>query len=165
MSALKKLEMFNGTGDVERFIDRFEFAAEMDDVENEKVASYLVMHLSGMAYDVWKGMKNSDKRDEDEIEKVLCATYGIRKPVAWRAMTTYCIHVGQQHDSASEELYKWAKIVTAGENPASTLAAVAFVEALPVHIAQKVRGGGGAVWAICITRTSCNSSEGDLGRC
>ena len=138
MSSLKKLEMFDGTGDVERFIDRFEFAAEMDDVEDEKVASYLVMHLSGMAYNVWKGMKDSDKRDEDEIKKVLCTTYGIWKPVAWWAMTTYCIHIGQQLDSACEELYKWAKIVTASENPASTLAAVVFVEALPVHIAQKV---------------------------
>ena len=111
----------------------------MDDVEDSKMANYLVMHLSGMAYDVWKGMKDSDKRSVNEIKEVLHVTYGIQKPVAWQAMTTYRIRIGQQLDSACEELYKWAKIVTAGENPASTLAIVAFMEALPVHIAQKVQ--------------------------
>ena len=48
MSTLKKLEMFDGT-DVERCIDSFEFAAEMDGVEDEKIVSYLVIYLSGMA--------------------------------------------------------------------------------------------------------------------
>ena len=41
----------------------------MDDMKDEKIASYLVMHLNGMAYDVWKGMKNSSKRNEDEMKK------------------------------------------------------------------------------------------------
>ena len=56
-----------------------------------------------------------------------------------RALITYRIGSGQQLDSACEQLHKWAKIVTQGSNPASSLAALAFVEALPSHIAQKVR--------------------------
>ena len=68
--------------------------------------------------------------------------YSIQKPMAWQAMTTYHICVGQQLDFACKELYKWAKIVTTSDNLACTLAAIAFVEALPVHIAQKV-------WVLC----------------
>jgi len=139
MAAFKKLESFDGTGDVERFIDRFEFAVTVDELEEKKVASYLAMHLSGPAFDVWKGMEESAKKKADDIKKALRNTYGIRRSAAWRSITTYRISAGQQLDSACEELHKLAKIVTSGSDPASSLTAVAFVEALPGHVAQRVR--------------------------
>lgn len=139
MAAIKKLESFNGMEDVERFIDRFEFAVDVDEVASAKQASVLVMHLNGAAYDVWKGIPETDKKNVAKIKEVLRNTYGVRRSAAWRAMTAYRINAGQQLDSACEELHKWAKIVTAGKNPAATLTAVAFVEALPGHIAQRVR--------------------------
>ena len=52
MSAFKKLEVFDGTGDVERFIDKFEFAVTIDDLDDEKEASRLAMHVDGPAFDV-----------------------------------------------------------------------------------------------------------------
>ena len=139
MAAFKKLESFDGTGDVERFIDRFEFAVTVDELPEKKIASYLAMHLSGPAFDVWKGMEESAKKDAVKVKKVLRDTYGIRRSAAWRTMMTYRISAGQQLDSACEELHKLAKIVTSGKDPASALAAVAFVEALPGHVAQRVR--------------------------
>ena len=139
MAAFKKLEMFDGTGDVERFIDRFEFAVAVDGLSKEKIPSYLAMHLSGPAFDVFKGMKDGTKEDAEEIKKVLRNTYGIRRSAAWRTLTTFRINTGQQLDSACEELHKLSKIVTFGKDPASTLAAVAFVEALPGPVAQRVR--------------------------
>ena len=139
MSAFKKLEAFDGTGDVERFIDRFEFAATVDDIEDDKAASYLAMHLHGAAFDMWKGLPDGDKHNAFVIKEALRTTYGVRKSAAWRAMTTYRIGAGQQLDAACKQLHKWAKIVTSGTDPASALATVAFVEALPTHIAQKVR--------------------------
>ena len=45
-------------------------------------------------------MKNSDKRDEDEIKKMLCAMYGIQKPVAWRLTMLWSYSAG-----GLEELY------------------------------------------------------------
>lgn len=139
MTAFKKLEVYDGTEDVERFIDRFEFAVTVDGLDDKKEASYLAMHLRGAAYDMWKGMEAIHKHDVTKIKQALRDTYGVRRSAAWRAMTTYRIGSGQQLDSACEQLHKWAKIVTHGTNPASSLAAVAFVEALPTHIAQKVR--------------------------
>ena len=139
MKAFKKLELFDGTEDVERFIDRFEFAVTVDELDSKKEASYLAMHLRGAAYDMWKGMEASGRNHVEKIKQTLRDTYGVRRSAAWRAMTTYRIGSGQQLDSACEQLLKWAKIVTHGRNPASSLAAVAFVEALPTHIAQKVR--------------------------
>ena len=97
------------------------------------------MHLSGPAFDVWKGMDESAKKTADDIKKVLRKTYGIRRSAAWRSMTTYRISAGQQSDSACEELHKLAKIVKSVSDPASSLTAVAFVEALPGHVAQRVR--------------------------
>ena len=139
MAAFKKLESFDGTEDVEWFIDRFEFAVTVDELPNSKKASYLAMHLTGKAFDVWKGMTESDQKDVSKVKEVLRKTYGIRRSAAWRAMIGYRIGVGEHLNSACEELHKWAKIVTSGKDPASALAAVAFVEALPDHVAQRVR--------------------------
>jgi hypothetical protein len=139
MAALKKLEPFDGTGDVERFIDRFEFAIHVDEIPSQKEASYFAMNLNGPAFDVFKGMDDLEKKDVAKIKAVLRATYGVRRSAAWRAMSAFRIGSGEQLDSAFEELHKWAKILTTGTNPASSLATVAFVEALPRHIAQKVR--------------------------
>lgn len=139
MAAFKKLESFDGTGDVERFIDRFEFAVTVDGLAEGKIASYLAMHLSGPAFDVWKGMDEGAKKDAKKMKEVLRKTYGIRRSAAWRTMTTFRISNGQQLDSVCEELHKLAKIVTSGKDPASSLAAVAFVEALPGQIAERVR--------------------------
>ena len=139
IAAFKKLEVFDGSGDVERFIDRYEFAVTVDELETKKQASRLAVHLEGPAYDTWKGMEASDRTDVEKIKKVLRDTYGVRRSAAWKAMTTYRIGTGEQLDSACEQLHKWAKIVTQGTNPASSLAALAFVEALPSHIGQKVR--------------------------
>ena len=139
MAAFKKLDSFDGTGDVERFIDRFEFAVTVDELDDKKVASYLAMHLSGPAFDVWKGMEDSTKKDAAKIKEVLRNTYGIRRSTAWRSMMTYRIRPVQQLDSACEELHKLAKIVTSGRDPASSLTPVAFVETLPGHVAQRVR--------------------------
>ena len=113
----------------------------VDELEEKKVASYLAMHLRGPAFDVWKGMKPGAKKDAAKIKETLRKTYGIRRSSAWRSMMTYRISAGQQLDSACEELYKLAQIVTSGtgSDPASTLTAVAFVEALPGHVAQRVR--------------------------
>lgn len=139
MAAFKKLEAFDGTGDVERFIDRFEFAVTVDELADKKVASYLAMHLNGPAFDVWKGLDTSAQKKAEEIKKALRNTYGIRRSAAWRSLQTFRINAGQQLDAACEELHKLAKIVTSGSDPASSLAALAFVEALPGHVAQRVR--------------------------
>ena len=74
MAAFKKLEVFDGTEDVERFIDRFEFAATVDELESKKQAGYLAMHLSGPAYDMWKGMEADDKKDGNRLRRL----YGTR---------------------------------------------------------------------------------------
>lgn len=139
MAALKKLEIFDGMEDVDRFIDRFEFAVTVDDVETNKQASQLALHLGGSAFDVWKGMTTDDKMDVSKIKEALRATYGLTRYAAWRKLTSYSVSGGQL-DSAYENLHKWTRIVAAaGPDPVSAIATTAFVEALPVAIAQKVR--------------------------
>ena len=69
MSMPKKLEMFDGTGDIQRFIDRFEFAKDVDEVKDVKTANDLVLHLNDIAYDVCKAMKDSNKQDMTKMKK------------------------------------------------------------------------------------------------
>ena len=60
--------------------------------------------------------------------------------MVWRKLTSYKIEQGLSLDSSCEDLHKWSRIVAAAaSNPAAALATVAFVEALPAHVAQKVR--------------------------
>ena len=138
--AMKKLETFDGTTDVERFLDRFDFAATVDEVTVAKQASQLVLHLTGSVFDVWKGLSEEDRTNCATIKGALRATYGITRFMAWRKLTSHKIEQAQSLDSSCEDLHKWSRVVTAaGSDPAAALATVAFVEALPAHIAQKVR--------------------------
>ena len=65
--AMKKLETFDGTTDVERFLDRFDFAATVDKVTAAKQASQLVLHLTGSAFNVWKGLSEEDRKNCTQI--------------------------------------------------------------------------------------------------
>ena len=139
MAAMKKLEMFDGTEDVDRFIDRFEFAVTVDETEINKQASQLALHLNGSAFDVFQGMTTDDKKDVGKIKEALRTTYGLTRYAAWRKLTAYRINGGQL-DSACEDLHKLTRIIAAaGSDPVSAIATTAFVEALPTPIAQKVR--------------------------
>ena len=137
--ALKKLEMYDGTADVDRFVDRFEFAVTVDELAEEKHASQLALHLTGPAFDVWKGMTTDEQKDVEAIKMALRRTYGTTRFAAWRKLVSYHIKPGQSLDAACEELHKWSRIVTTPSDPAEALATVAFVEALPAQVAQKVR--------------------------
>ena len=77
MKALKKVEPFDGSGDVERWIDRIEMAIEIDEKES-KEAVILSMNLSGNAYDTWKGLPDEDKKDAKKIKQALRRVYGLR---------------------------------------------------------------------------------------
>ena len=87
--------MFNGMEDVDHFIDWFEFAATVDDVEMDKQASQLALHLRGSAFDVWKGMTTDDKKDVSKIKEALHMTYGLTRYAAWKKLMTYSINGGQ----------------------------------------------------------------------
>ena len=137
--AMKKLEIFYGTTNVERFLDRFNFTATVNEVTAEKQASQLVLHLTGSMFDVWKGLSEEDRKNCTQIKDALYATYRVMQFMAWRKLTSYKIEQGQSLDSC-EDLHKWSRIVTAaGSDPAVALATVAFIDALPAHVAQKVR--------------------------
>ena len=49
MAAMKKVEKFCGVGDVERWLDRNDFALTVDDVASDNKAKYLVAYLDGVA--------------------------------------------------------------------------------------------------------------------
>ena len=142
MNAMKKLMKFDGSGDVEHWIDKFEFAMVVDDVAaGNKAAQYLTMCLDGPAYDAWKGMKKADQTDAEKIKSTLHSTFGLRRSVAWRKLIGRRVSMGESLDTVCEEMHKWAKIVVtaADADPASTVAMTAFVEALPAEVSQKVR--------------------------
>ena len=95
--------------------------------------------LTGSTFDVWKGLSEEDRKNCTQIKDTLHATYGVVWFMAWRKLTSYKIEQGQSLDSSCEDLHKWSRIVTAtGSDPATALATVTFIEALPAHIAQKV---------------------------
>ena len=74
MAALKKVEKFCWVGDVERWLDRIDFAMLVDDVNSDKKAQYLAACLDGAAYDAWKGMR---KEVQFNLEIQNCCAIGL----------------------------------------------------------------------------------------
>ena len=165
MSAMKKLEKFAGVGDVERWIDKFEFAVVVDEViDAKKAARFLAMNLDAAAYDAWKGMKEEDKDDAGKIKKQLRDTFGMRKSAAWRAIVSRRISPGESLDAACEEFHKWVRIVSAGSDPVLAIATAAFIEALPMPVAQKVKMiCGGAASRTEVLKVAKDIWDEDIG--
>ena len=109
MKALKKVGNFTGTEDVERWIDRFELAIEIDGLdigEKNKEAQVLSMLLDGAAYDTWKNMPEPARKDAAKIKSVLRATFGLRLLDAWREALSTKIHMGDSVDVMAENIRK-----------------------------------------------------------
>ena len=71
MNALKKVAVFDGSAEIERWIDWMEFAIEIDDVPDNQKATVLSSNLDGPAYEVWKGMEKKDQKDAEKIKGVV----------------------------------------------------------------------------------------------
>ena len=81
MKALKMLEKYSGDEDVERWIDRFELAVEIDELSSRE-EQVLAMLLTNEAYDVWKNLSAADKKDPSAIKQALRKTFGLSRTVA-----------------------------------------------------------------------------------
>lgn len=70
LRAMKKIPDYSGKSDVERWIDRFELAVEMDEVFN-KEAELLSARLTGPAYVLLKTLSEEEQKDAEAIKKAL----------------------------------------------------------------------------------------------
>ena len=71
LHALKHVGNYDGSTDVERWLDRVELALEIDQVPASRHASVLALHLEGAAHDTWKGLPEERRRDVGAIEEEL----------------------------------------------------------------------------------------------
>ena len=137
MKALKKIEDFTGTEDVERWIDRFEFAVEIDEVKN-KEAEIISMYLRGPAYDTWKGLTTEAKKDAARIKQALRRVYGMKRRDAWHAALSHKLINGENLDVAGEEIRKFVKIAVSGTDPVDTVSALLLLDSLPNNVRDQV---------------------------
>ena len=138
MRALKKVEAFDGSGDVERWIDRMEMAIELDEEEN-KAAVIFSMNLSGSAYDTWKGLSDVERKDVDEIKKALRRVYGLRATDAWQSVLLKRTIGGDNLDVCAEGIRKLVNVTTNdATDPTDRISAMIFYFSLPANIQEQV---------------------------
>ena len=137
MKAMRNVGKFSGEGDVERWIDRFELAAEVDDVQN-KEAALLSVSLDGPAYDTWKGLDESDRRNAEAIKQALRRAFGLRRLDAWRALLTRNWRCEEPVDSQVEQVKRWIDVATAGGDPRSSMGGLVLLEMLPSRMREQV---------------------------
>ena len=138
MKALKKVGNFDGLQDVERWIDRFELAIEIDGLDG-KEAQILSMSLEGAAYDAWKNMHEEDRKNAAKIKTVLRATFGLRRLDAWREALSTKVFIGDCIDVIAEKIRKLVVTSCEDKNPLNRVSGLILLEALPVNVQEKVR--------------------------
>ena len=82
---MKKINNFTGEEDVERWIDRCEFAKAIDcicEIDPLKEAQVIAMFLIGDACDCCKNLSATDKQDPESIKRNLRTTFGLRRTQA-----------------------------------------------------------------------------------
>ena len=72
--ALKAIGSFDGQGDVDRWIQRFEMAVVIDEEKHE--AQQLSIRLEGGAYDTWLALSELDRTSAGAIKAALRRVYG-----------------------------------------------------------------------------------------
>ncbi len=138
MKALKKIEMFDGSGDVERWIDRMEMAIELDEKES-KAATIFSIYLSGSAYDTWRGLSDEDKKDKEKIKESLRRVYGLRATDAWQLVLRKRTTGEDNLDVCGERIRKLVDVATNGaDNPTDRVTALIFYFSLPFKIQEQV---------------------------
>lgn len=137
MKALKRISSFSGEGDVERWIDRFQLAVEIDE-KTDKEAQLLSLYLTGPAYDTWKGLAESEKKDARKIKDALRTVYGLRRQDAWHEALSRKIAIGENVDVAGEEISKNLNVAVKGDDPLEYVKGLILLDALPKNIREQV---------------------------
>ena len=138
MKAIKLVNKFAGEEDVERWIDTFELAVNIDNLK-DKEAQYLSMFLSGLAYDTWKNLSAGEKKDATAIKSALRNAFGMRRLDAWRAAQSKRVHLGDSVDAIGDQITKCVSVAVAGGgNPLEYVKGLMLLEALPINIRDQV---------------------------
>ena len=139
LHALKRVGMFAGETDVERWIDRIELAMRIDGVPESKHADVLSLHLEGPAYDSWKGLAADKKQDAAAIKAELRTVFGLQRMEAWSlASASRNVGPGETVDVLFEELKKLVGIATEGGDVVGRIAACLLVGRLPADVRERV---------------------------
>ena len=125
MKAISNLKKFDGGEDVERWIDRFEFAIEVDGLM-EKEVSCLVMLLDGPVYDTWKGLSLDQQRNAKEIKSELRRVFGLGRFDAWLLLGQKKILPGDRLDVSAAEINQLIRTVVG-----DAFCAITFIHSLP----------------------------------
>ena len=132
LNALKRVAVCDGSDDIERWIDRLEFAIKIDDVPDDHKGAVFSSHLDGPAYDVWKGMDSTEQEDPEKIKAALREVFGLRRMDAWlKASAPVMLAPGDSVDVAFQELKRHIKTTTDGADPVSQIASCILLQRLP----------------------------------
>ena len=137
MKALKKISNFTGLEDVERWIDRFELAVEVDELA-DKEGRILPMHLSDAAYDTWKNLPTEDKYKAEAIKTALRNAFGLRRADAWKQALTMRAVAGDSLDVIAESIRKLVNVASAGGDPIDYVHGLILLDSLPKSVRDQV---------------------------
>lgn len=144
MNAVKQIGVFDGTEDIERWINRLEMALRIDEVPTNKHADVMAMNLRGPAYDTWKNLASVKQADAAAIKVALRDVFGLRRMEAWRrAVAPSSLMPGDMVDVVYDELRTLVTIATASAgaelaDPVGRMAACLLMERLPLAVRDQV---------------------------
>jgi len=144
MNAVKQTGIFDGSSDVERWINRLEMALRIDEVPDGKHADVFAINLRGAAYDTWNNLATAKKTDAAAIKIALREVFGLRRMEAWRrAAAPGALMPGDMVDVVFDELRTLVTIATAdagddSKDPVGRMAACLLMERLPRNVRDQV---------------------------
>ena len=139
LHALRHVSDFDGSADVERWLDRMELALRIDRIPADQHADVLALHLEGAAHDTWKGLPPEKQADVEAVRNEMRAVFGLQRMDAWNRLTTLGTVVsGDPVDVAFVETRNLVNIAAAGPDSLGRVAACFLTARLPPRVRDQV---------------------------
>lgn len=139
LQALRRISDYDGSTDVEQWIDRVEAASQIDAVPKDQLANVFIIRLDGAARHTWKAMPEEKRSDAEAIKAALRRAFGLQRFEAWQKGTaSRAIQPGESIDAAFAEIRTCLSTATAGEDPISRAAACVLLSRLSSNVREQV---------------------------
>ena len=139
LNALKRIGDYDGSTDIEQWLDRLEAAMRIDKIDLAQEADIIVMRLEGAARTVWKNISTAKQLDADTIKQNLRQAFGLQKFEAWRKVNSIQrIQAGNSIDAEFNQIKSLLTRAAAGQNQLEQIATCMLMDRLPEYIRSQV---------------------------
>ena len=133
------IEKYNGSSDIEEWLDRFLLVMKLRNVSIKDYADFMALMLEGPALNVYRQLADSKKSKYEDIMVALRRAFGLTKFEAYEKFINRKLHSGEAPDTFMASLNGYLRGMNMEEEDSVQLLICQFVKGLPDSVSPLVK--------------------------